>query len=69
MNKITTATPVLTVSQSGIFLGGQRGHFAPTENGFAPLDYASMIKLILIYKNHKIYRLYSSYLEWYYVNS
>jgi len=36
---------------------GQRGHFVPPENGFAPLDYASMIKLILIYKNHKIHRL------------
>jgi len=31
-----------------IFLQGQRGHFAPPENGFAPLNYASVIKLILI---------------------
>jgi len=45
------------VLYAGIFLGGAKGHFGPPENSFSPLDYASMIKLILIYKNHKIYRL------------
>jgi len=30
------------------FSRGARGHFVPPENGFAPLNYASMMKLILI---------------------
>jgi len=34
-----------------------KGAFFPPENSFSPLDYVSIIKLILIYKNHKIYRL------------
>ena len=34
------------ITPAGIFLGGggQRGHFAPPENGFAPPELSSMIK-------------------------
>jgi len=34
--------------EAGIFLREAKGTFCPPENGFAPLNYASMIKLILI---------------------
>ena len=36
---------------------GQRGHFAPLKMVLPPLNYGSMIKLISLFRNHKIYRL------------